>query len=463
MDLSSFRISILPGSGVVARLSNAILVVPSFNAKQRPAVAELLNVCRNAESGAAVARRLGEVVLAHETGELPGFGVITSIEAGVNVVMHGQTEMQATGAVSSIQLSGVDSATWTDRILGEQFSSISVTAPGGTTLPTFDLTDLVEGIVPGGGAVLTARVELPVDAIRAAPSAPARPRHPSSSSPRRARPLSREADGPKAAPTPSVPPPPEPVASGLASQLQPVADVPAPAPIRAAGEEEPDAEFERTAILPGASALPPAEARARKPPRPDSAPVVEQVAQAPKAPRAAEPPSPPQPVPEEPKVPQKAQVTVKGVICPGPGRHFNHPDALICWRDGRNMVHQTRLLVDGPRPSLGRLVSDDGTAYEVVQDLILGREAAQAEAVIAGDAVAITPEDDQISRLHAAIRLKDWALNVSDLGSRNGTFVTVPGAREVRLRKDQVLVMPTESTVRVGNRSFTYHSYHRTK
>ena len=53
-----------------------------------------------------------------------------------------------------------------------------------------------------------------------------------------------------------------------------------------------------------------------------------------------------------------------------------------------------------------------GRRIEVVAELVLGREG-----------VSLTIEDEEISRRHAVIRLRDGGIEIEDLGSTNGTYV----------------------------------------
>ena len=53
---------------------------------------------------------------------------------------------------------------------------------------------------------------------------------------------------------------------------------------------------------------------------------------------------------------------VRGVYCKN--EHFNDPRMLFCAVCGINMVQQTPVLVEGPRPPLGVVVVDDGAVFQ---------------------------------------------------------------------------------------------------
>ena len=83
--------------------------------------------------------------------------------------------------------------------------------------------------------------------------------------------------------------------------------------------------------------------------------------------------------PERPRA-----LTVRGVNCAR--GHFNNPRALYCGNCGLAMVQNSVVIVDGPRPSLGVLLRDDGSAYSLDGDYVLGRQPELAEDVAAGRA-----------------------------------------------------------------------------
>ena len=157
------------------------------------------------------------------------------------------------------------------------------------------------------------------------------------------------------------------------------------------------------------------------------------------------------------------QVMVLGVACPQ--GHHNHPDAVYCSQCGTKMgVHQTTVLINGPRPPLGVLVVDDGTTYSLNQDLLIGREPTSHTDVKAGVATAMVLTDDSLSlsRQHARIVLDDWAVFVADLNSSNGTWVRRDPTSEQWTQVPagtQVALEPGDQ-VRVGGRLIQVELHH---
>src|SRR4029450_13387146 len=98
--------------------------------------------------------------------------------------------------------------------------------------------------------------------------------------------------------------------------------------------------------------------------------------------------------------------------------------AVTCARGGITRAAAGGALVEGIRPPLGVLTFDDGEAYALTGDVIVGREPAVDDLVVTGGgrAVRIADDDRTISRAHALIRLVGWDVFLEDRGSANGTF-----------------------------------------
>lgn len=119
-----------------------------------------------------------------------------------------------------------------------------------------------------------------------------------------------------------------------------------------------------------------------------------------------------------------------------------------------------------PHPSLGLLVFDDGAAFGLDTDYVLGREPEADDAVMAGRARPIALDDpaDTVSRVHAAIHLAAPDVQLIDRGSTNGTHlwdaanglwerlapgeprVIRPGERGAVGRRTFVVEAPTETS-----------------
>lgn len=157
----------------------------------------------------------------------------------------------------------------------------------------------------------------------------------------------------------------------------------------------------------------------------------------------------------------KQSPLVDGVCCVRD--HFNDPRSLYCAFCGISMLQQTARLVRRERPPLGVIVWDDGSTYSLVVDVVIGRHPYGHELATAGRAVAVEVVDgaERLSRAHLAVHLDGWDVVVEDLGSTNGTVVTMAstGTTE-RLIPNRPLCLADGDTVWLGARSFMFRSHH---
>ena len=92
-----------------------------------------------------------------------------------------------------------------------------------------------------------------------------------------------------------------------------------------------------------------------------------------------------------------------------------------------------------PRPVLGVLRFSNGIEVELDRAVIVGR-APKAERISAREIpqlITLPSPDKDISRSHMEVRLDGWHVIVVDLGSTNGTVVTLPGQAPERLRPSE--------------------------
>ena len=109
----------------------------------------------------------------------------------------------------------------------------------------------------------------------------------------------------------------------------------------------------------------------------------------------------------------------------------------------------------------GWLLLDNGSTYLLDEDLVIGREPGTAGRG-GPKPIRVQDETGQLSRRHVEIRLVEWTVQLVDLGSANGTFVTDPssGNRETRLLPHRAHVLVPGSHVRIGGRHFIFESHH---
>lgn len=151
---------------------------------------------------------------------------------------------------------------------------------------------------------------------------------------------------------------------------------------------------------------------------------------------------------------------VEGVVCRN--NHFNDPLLPYCQICGISMAQLTKVTRLGPRPSLGVLLLDDGSTMRLDSDYVAGREPDQHADVAAGRArpLRLAGPVSGVSRQHLRVGLVGWQVEVTDLGSANGTHVRLPRAGGTRrLTPGKSFVLRPGSRVELGRRWFQYESH----
>ena len=151
-------------------------------------------------------------------------------------------------------------------------------------------------------------------------------------------------------------------------------------------------------------------------------------------------------------------VLVDGVLCARD--HFNDPGARACRQCGIGLDQPPRSFQRRPRPPLGVLVLDDGTRVTLDGDYVLGREPTFDSDVIDGRArpLRINDPDGTVSRLHLRISLIGWQVEVSDLGSANGSLLQSSGAERPLAPFEPTIIEPG-ARIGIGHRSMQYLAY----
>ncbi|GAA4085861.1 FHA domain-containing protein [Nonomuraea soli] len=142
---------------------------------------------------------------------------------------------------------------------------------------------------------------------------------------------------------------------------------------------------------------------------------------------------------------------VYGVDCKND--HFNDPRLPYCASCGVALVQRTLVPYKGPRPALGVLILDDGTALPLESDYLLGRDPDRAPEVAGGTArpAKVTSPDGSVSRRHLRVALDGWDVNLVDLGSVNGTQIQPPGDPNFYdIPPNEPVTITPGTTVRIG-------------
>jgi hypothetical protein len=151
-------------------------------------------------------------------------------------------------------------------------------------------------------------------------------------------------------------------------------------------------------------------------------------------------------------------VQVDGVPCARD--HFNDPSARVCRQCGIGLDQPPRNFQRRPRPPLGVLVLDDGARFTLDRDYVIGREPTFDSDVIDGRArpLRINDPNGTVSRLHLRISLVGWQVEVSDLGSANGSVLQSSGTERPLAPFEPTIIDPG-ARIGIGHRSMQYLAY----
>ena len=122
-----------------------------------------------------------------------------------------------------------------------------------------------------------------------------------------------------------------------------------------------------------------------------------------------------------------------------------------------------RTLRRAARLERGEARVDLGELAEVVELVELGVEARCCELGLAAHdrphVVKVPSPERDISRNHVEVVLEGWHVLIRDLGTTNGTTVTLPGESPIRLRANDQQVLEPGSLVSMADEvSFTFEA-----
>ncbi len=474
--LDGFRVVVTAGraaeTGVVVRLSDVLVVASTGRPGTSEMTKTLLALCADVagEAGPAsgagrrLVRRVAGLLADADPEAVPDFALLAGVSDRLAVLIHGSMEVVAHGP-TPLTLSGIESATWVDRLLPAELGRLDI-GPAGTLGPAgigsiagngvaannpaadaFPL-DLRIGAVPGIGASLVAG-DVPVFVPRRGAEEDfaagfGGPRDPMTG----------------AAPIPSADAGPSKGSSAESVSTAPPAltplngkEIDTAARLRA-GQPTQAADF---ATLTAADDDPPTELAGRDPVARIEDTESEALTELPGRGFDVADLFDDQDAPT--MLPSGSEAQVEGILCAN--SHFNHPAAPYCTECGLSLAQQTGNPVWGPRPTIGVIVFEDGRTVNVDKDIVIGRQPDRDDAVRAGRALPLLVEDGEsaVSRVHAVITLNGWDAVIADQGSANGTYIAPPEATVwTPLNPHEPAPLVPGTRVQVGKRTFVFNS-----
>lgn len=136
--------------------------------------------------------------------------------------------------------------------------------------------------------------------------------------------------------------------------------------------------------------------------------------------------------------------------------HANAPTAATCAVCAELLSPGAHTVVHVPRPSLGRLLLDDGELVPLDQELLVGRNPDVDRDPARAGLRRVRTLGEKVSRSHLEVRFQGWDVLVADLGSTNGTFVVAhAGGEVVALEPGRPQLIDPGAVVYFGSRSFS--------
>src|SRR6202167_177049 len=163
MEQMASRIGIEPGSGLVGRFGDTVVLIrrggPAAGGADQSA-GELLELAAAVASdrqlpATVIAARLASWVIGHMSEDVTAFGIVVPVQDGVVMFLRGAVQGAVTERGFTHQLSGEQALTWVDQLIRGTFERLEIGTAADRPVQADPLSDLRDGVVPGQGFVLT--------------------------------------------------------------------------------------------------------------------------------------------------------------------------------------------------------------------------------------------------------------------------------------------------------------------
>ena len=162
MEQTTTHIGIEPGSGLIGRFGDTVILIPrgSAAASGDEAARELLDLAAavasdRQQSAGMIAARMAGWVAGHMAEDVTAFGIAAPVDDGVVVFLRGAVWCAVTEGGWTRQLSGEQALTWVDQMLPGTLERLAIGSTADRPVQADPMSDLREGVVPGQGFVLT--------------------------------------------------------------------------------------------------------------------------------------------------------------------------------------------------------------------------------------------------------------------------------------------------------------------